>query len=259
MKTRTLILAGAGSFLLTSLTQLPASLSTRLLPASLPVQWETVSGSLWHGAASQVRVKGIEVGNLQWDIHGTALLKGRLAARLQGNLAQGGNFSGECSTGWGWQVVCIDTTLGGLPAQTLAPYLRTYLPLPPSGTLQAQLSNLTWQPGTLPLVNGHVAWQDAGVLITPQRFGNYTAILTAGEDNTQQASLASAPDAAFNLSGQVRVQNNGQYQANLVLKPGTGLDNGVRQSLSTFLGPPQADGSYPVEEQGKLPLAPPPP
>jgi general secretion pathway protein N len=252
MKKSTLIFTGVGSFLLTSLTQLPASLILTHLPADLAVQLQGISGSIWQGAAETVDIQNVQIRNLQWDIQTTALLRGRLAAQLRGSLAEGGQFEGNCGMTLAGAVHCTDLNVTALPAQTLTPYLQGAMIPPLSGNLQLQLASLDWAKPALPQINGHVEWQDAGIQMNPKRYGTYTAILSNGEDKVQQISLASAPGAAFTLNGNTTLQADGQYQTRLNLKPGNTINAATTQFLNSFVSPPQADGSYKIERQGKL-------
>ncbi len=253
MKTRTLILAGVSSFLLASLTQLPASLVLSKRPADSPVQLQGINGTLWQGGATTLSSQGVQIRNLQWDLHSSALLSGKLAADLRGELAQGGQFDGICSLNLAGTLQCTPLNISNLPAQALAPYLQSLMIPPLSGTFQANLSNLEWDQQTFPQLSGHGEWQGAGVQMMPQRFGTYTAIINSAENNAQRISLASAPDAAFALNGTITLQADGKYQSELNLKPGSSIDAGTKQFLASFIVPPQADGTFQIREQGQLP------
>lgn len=253
MKTRTLILAGTASFLLASLTQLPAKLVLAQLPADLPVQLQGIYGTLWQGGVTSLSAQGIQLNNLQWDLQTSALLKGQLAADLRGSLAQGGDIDGICNINLLGTLRCAPLNISNFPAQALAPYLQRLMIPPLSGTFQARLSNLEWDQQTPPKLSGDGEWREAGVQMLPQRYGNYTAIISGGDNDTQQVSLASAPEAAFGLSGTITLQANGQYQTQLDIKPGNSIDDGTKQFLTNFIVPPQADGTYQIREQGQLP------
>ena len=253
MKTRTLIIAGISSFLLASLTQLPASLVLSKLPADIPVQLQGINGTLWQGGAATLSSQGVQIQNLQWELHLSALLKGQLAADLRGTLAQGGQFDGICSINLAETLHCAPLNLSNLPAQALAPYLQSLMIPPLSGNFQANLSSLEWDQQTFPQLSGHGEWQEAGVQMLPQRYGNYTAIINSAANDAQQISLASAPDAAFSLNGTITLQANGQYKSELNLRPGSSIDEGTKQFLASFIVPPQPDGTFQIREQGKLP------
>jgi general secretion pathway protein N len=253
MKTRTLILAGTASFLLASLTQLPARLLVAQLPANLPVQLQGVSGTLWSGGAATLSVQGMQIHNLHWDLQTSALLSGQLAADMRGNVAQGGQFDGICSINLSNTVQCAPLNLSDFPAQALAPYLQRLMIPPLSGTFHANISTVTWDQVAFPQLSGHGEWREAGVQMLPQRYGTYTAVVSSGEQGAQQISLGSAPDAAFTLDGTITLQASGQYQTALNLKPGSTIDEGTKQFLGSFIVPPQPDGTFQIREQGRLP------
>lgn len=254
MKKRTLIILGLASFTLTSLTQLPARLLLPLLPANLPVQKEDVSGTVWAGGVSKLRVQNLQLSNLQWDLHPLALLKGQLAANIRGQLLPAGQFNGDCGIRLSGTLKCTALNVNELPATILTPYLSRFAIPPLSGTFQADLNNLEWDQQTLPAGSGNLVWQDAGIQLAPQNFGNYTAIINMGENDTRRISLASAPDAAFELNGNISVQANGQYQSSLNLKPGGSINNATKRFLPNILGRPQPDGSFRIQDQGQIPL-----
>ena len=251
MKKRTLFLAGFTSFILTSLTQVPAQLITERLQGKLPVDLQDVSGTLWQGSASSLTWQTTQLRNLQWAISFPALLKGQLAADLQAQLATGGKFAGTCGIGFTRQVQCHALTLNDIPAQSLAPYLQNFMLPELRGTFQADLEQLTLtQP--LPRASGKITWQDAGTQLAPQTFGTYTADLSEGDNASQQISLNSAPNAAFNASGQVNLQTDGSYHYTLNLKPDASVGADVKQFLDAAVGTAQTDGTYHLDKQGKL-------
>ena len=155
MKTRTLIIAGVSSFLLASLAQLPASLVLSKLPADIPVQLQGINGTLWAGGAASLSSQGVQIQNLQWELHGAPLLKGQLAADLRGTVGQGGQFDGICSINLGGTLRCTPLNISNLPATALAPYLQNLMIPPLSGNFQANLSSLEWDQQTFPQLSGH--------------------------------------------------------------------------------------------------------
>lgn len=251
MKTRTLILTGVVSFLLTSLTQLPAALLTERLPANLPLKLQGVAGSPWQGSASSLRWQNLQLQDVQWDWQFASLFKGELSAHLQGRW-QGGKLDGICSVGFSGNLQCHDMNLTDLPAQALTPYLQRFMVPPLRGQLQATLDTIVWDRQNLPQTSGRLEWQGAGIQMNPQSFGQYSAILTVDADKNQQISLTSAPDAAFGVDGQITLQANRQFQRDINIKPSKNVDAGVKQFLGMIGGVPQADGSYRLQQQGAL-------
>lgn len=253
MKKRFLIMAGATAFLLGSLTQLPARALLSVLPDNIPVAPEAITGTVWAGGISTLNWQSLRFTNLQWDLQPSAFLTGKLAADIRGNLLPTGQFNGRCSISLGGDISCIDLAVSDLPAKTVNPYLRSFMAPPLAGTFQLNLDQVEWDQQTLPRGGGKVEWQAAGIQLTPQRYGDYSAILSS-EDSTRQISLASAADAAFGLTGNVAVQESGEYRSNLNLKPRASVNDATKRFLQNMLGRPQPDGSFRIQDQGKIPL-----
>lgn len=250
MKTRTLIIAGVTSFLLTSLTQIPARLVTDRLPESLPAKLQGVSGSLWKGYANSLNAPNLQLRDIEWNLQLSSLFKGQITAELRGRLAQGGKVDGLCGMSFTGNVQCSNLNITDLPAQALSPFLQRLLVPPLRGQFQASLDSLNWDLENLPQGSGRVEWQEAGVQMAPQSFGQYSAILSLDADNNQQISLTSSPDATFALDGQITVKPERQYQTNINIKPSQNADPGAKQVLGFMGGKPQPDGSYRLEQQG---------
>jgi hypothetical protein len=61
-------------------TALPASIVTHFLPKGVEAQ--DLSGSIWHGAAGNVRALGRDIGGVEWRLHPLSLLRLQLRADL---------------------------------------------------------------------------------------------------------------------------------------------------------------------------------
>jgi len=252
MKKYPLILLGLGSFAVASLLYLPAELLASKLPASVPLHLGGVTGTVWEGAAQQVQWKNIQLRKLEWHFLPTHLLKAQLAASLQGQTADGADFDADCGIGIDRHIHCGTLNATALPVASLAPYLKMGMVANLTGTVQLTLNSLDWNRKTLPHASGRVEWQNAGSALQPNKpFGTYIATLSEGE-NQQHIELASAPDAAFDLSGQANVQADGQYQTSATLKPSPLADADTRTWLGMMLGAPQPDGSFHFADKGQL-------
>ncbi len=249
MKIRTLIIAGLVSFLLTSLTQIPARLVLGRLPDDLPLKLQGINGSLWEGSATSLRAQNLQLRDVQWNLQPTSLFKGQAAAKLKGNLPQGGDVEGVCGISFSGKVQCHDLLVNNLPANTLTPYLQSLLIPPLRGQFQANLDSLTWDRENPPQASGHIEWQEAGIQLDPNSYGQYSAILSMDADDSQQVSLTSAPDAAFSLDGRMTLQADRQYQLNINVKPGRNVQTGF---LGVIGAQQQPDGSFRIERQGSL-------
>lgn len=75
-----IVLIGLAAVLGVVIAVLPASIITRFLPPS--VHAEDFSGSIWHGAAGNIRVEARSAGAIEWHLHPAALLAMTVAADL---------------------------------------------------------------------------------------------------------------------------------------------------------------------------------
>ena len=255
MKKRVLVMAGIASFLITAVSQLPAHWVTQRAATLLPVTLQGVGGTLWQGSAHSVVWQNVRLRQVQWDFQALALLRGKAAVNVQAQWAAGGTLDAACALGVTGAVQCEQVKLTDIPAQSLAPYLQRYQIPPLRGQLQAALTDVAWARGSIPQANGTLTWQQAGITLSPQVFGDYNAVLTADEASGQQLTLSSAPDAALTLDGTGQLQPDGKYQLTLNLQPIPTAAAQLSQGLSWIAGAPQADGRYRLEKQGTLPLA----
>ncbi len=69
------------ALLAVALVALPAGLAAYALPAGL--QASDFSGTIWHGAAEHVRLRGRELGAVEWQLHPAALFTLELAADVR--------------------------------------------------------------------------------------------------------------------------------------------------------------------------------
>ncbi len=253
MKKRTLIIAGTLSFLLASLTQLPASLVLSKLPANLPVQLQGINGTLWQGGAASLNAQGLQINNLQWDLRLSPLLKGHLAADLRGNLAQGGQFDGICSINLGGTLHCNPLNITALPAQALTPYVQSLMIPPLSGTFQANLSSLEWDQQTLPQIKGTANGNKQASKWIPNAMARTAPLSATGKTIPSRSRWPPPPMPRLPCNGTVTLRRKRPIPKPVNLKPGNSIDAGTKQLLSSLLVPPQPDGSYQIRETGKLP------
>ncbi len=68
-------------FIAILVANLPASLAARWIPPT--VSFGSLNGTLWHGEADAVRVAGLDIERIEWQLHPLALLTGRLSAQVE--------------------------------------------------------------------------------------------------------------------------------------------------------------------------------
>lgn len=254
MKKRTLIALGLGSFLVASIPQLPARLLLSVIPENPFVNANTISGTLLQGALSNVRWQQWHISTAHWDLQPLSLLGGKVSAKIRGTLQPAGYFAGECGMGLGGSVQCTTLDIKQLPAKTLSPSLSKLRVPPLAGTFTATLNDVAWDRQGLPEGTGRIEWQGAGIQLTPQRFGDYAALLTTGDSGARVINLTSKAGAAFQLGGNVIVSDDGRYKTNLKVQASEQVNAATERFMQNILGQPQADGSFQLQKEGQLNL-----
>lgn len=167
MKPKRLLWLGIAGLFLFMLIRLPVGLFAGQLPQ--PWQLGEVSGSLWHGQATQLGTRGqLLLSGLRWDWQPGALLKGRLAWQVSAQHEQNRGHALLSVGAGGWRAEDVDAVLPLAPLLAGDPQLG---PLQIGGNLAVQahkLSQSEWDGVAATLSDAHSA-------VTPQAnpFGSY--------------------------------------------------------------------------------------
>lgn len=151
---------------------LPASLAGRLLPDT--VHAEDFSGSVWHGSAGSVTIRGRPAGGIEWRLHPLALLQMHIEADVRW-VMRGFVLDGTVSSSRG--TLTVREVTGGGPIEDLAD-----LGVPSGWHGQAQVqvreAGVQWADSTLQLRSAvgdlSVAHAAAMQLGDGADLGNYT-------------------------------------------------------------------------------------
>lgn len=248
--------------LLVLLATLPAHvawsyLQPRLQQRGVAVDLNSISGSVWNGAAKQAVVNGQVLGQLQWQIDALSLLT---APTVDVSLTDSGlNLVGELrnrSNG---------LEINNLRVQADAAWLAPALGIPaltPSGELKVDIVNLQMDPDGIPQTGvGQIQWLNAGVngMVNAQ-FGNYQIALqpistpnaapSAGISGTISDLDVATP---LSLTGRFDLQGR-NYQASVVLTPNSQHPsfNRAIESALQYIGQPNQSGGRLLTIQGQL-------
>jgi len=133
---RLLLGAGLACFVTFVVAFIPAHIITVFLPAN-GMRIGGISGTLWNGEVRLLEVAGLQVNHAQWDLHGLALLMGRVEATVEAESA-GGFAQGDIGLGLTGSIRVRDFTVAGPVAQ-----LTQLMNLPQSGgDLEVQITAL---------------------------------------------------------------------------------------------------------------------
>ena len=112
MKQRNLLIAtGVGCFLAFVVATVPARIMADLVPADVATLSDT-SGTLWNGSAQAVTVGGLQLTEVNWDLHVLSLLLGRLSLTLDAKWADG-FVQGDAAVGLTGSIRLRDVRLTG--------------------------------------------------------------------------------------------------------------------------------------------------
>ncbi len=244
-----LLLLGVVSWLLFLVITFPAGHAYRMVQERTEgISLAGVDGTLWSGSAELVRVQGITLRNVGWQIHLWPLLLGRTevalqirddALRLDGDL--GRTLGGE---------LYLKRLQGRLPVarvQQLTPYRVPAL----EGELRLEELELSAAEGVLRGLGGKVSWSDAVLIFgSPLELGGFTLQLQS-DDNGITGTLRDS-GGPLQAEGKLSLHPDGKYSFEGLFTPRDG--KGELATRMAMLGTPAESGGYRLSFSGRLPL-----
>lgn len=248
MKLIGLFLLGLLAFAVTIIWKFPAA---GVLPHVnlAPMVVSGVSGSVWRGAAASVVAPNAPqpVTNLRWRVLPQALLQASAGVQLDFDWAGGAGQADVVRS------VAGDITVSDATMQLPASSLEEYLPLPVAqfaGTLNAAVDTMIVVQNRLRTTTGKVIWRNAVVSgAVNAKLGQIT-VDVAPEGEAHLATLVNSA-GELDIKGDFRLEQNGEYRADIRIKPVPGTPRELESSLAA-LGRPASDGSYRVRNNGNI-------
>ncbi|HJT97091.1 MAG TPA: type II secretion system protein N [Rhodanobacteraceae bacterium] len=212
-----------------------------------PVVLSGVRGTLWNGHADGISVFGRDLGEIDWHMAKSALLRGRMSAdvRIQGtDVDAAGTVERE-----GAGVMTVRDVRFRFPAELFAPVLD--IPdLSLLGAISGVVSEATLRAGFIERATGNARWSEAGVSGAAEaRFADIVGEFagapnggiagTAHDDGTGNLAVAATFHAT--VSG---------FEAEARLSARNG-DTQVQEMLA-HVGEPQPDGSSKLVVRGGM-------
>ena len=225
----------------------PADIAYRWFATRLgPVTLTDLSGSIWHGHATSMRVFDHELGALDWNLSPWPLLKGDTVAQI--------TIKGVDTTAQGTLTRHADRQLEirdariQMPASVLDPAVGVG-DLTMRGRIEINLSQAHLRGAWIESADGEALWLDAAVAGAAQaRLSDLKATFVTMSDGGIAGELRDlgGPLAADGMFSAGR----GDYDAQLKLSARDG-DPHVLEAL-THVGEPQSDGSVLLKIRGHL-------
>lgn len=250
MKTRTLLWVGIGSFLAFLIATAPiATIYPRIAPANVPLQLNSLSGSVFVGSAGSVDYQGRTLAKpLNWTFSPLALIAAQLGFHVDGS-ADGLLFDGRVARTLGGNIVISSLTASGGLKGLLALSGDAQLPIdgdvgikldklilaaqfPKQADAELTIARLRWTLGRSPLLLGDFAVTvstEAGVIVAK-------VAPTAGP---------------LDVGGELRLNTDRSYEIDLKVKAKPEAEPAV-QNLVRTLGQPDTQGYYRIKSRAQL-------
>jgi general secretion pathway protein N len=230
------------AFAIILLVRLPASWFKGFVPADIACA--EISGTVWDGSCTGLAYHGAAVGNLAWELHPAALLRGKLAAFV--DLARGDDFiRGDIEVGRGSAYVGHD-----LQAQIpLDPPLLPELSSGFSGNVSVNLASLRVEKNVIAALEGQVETTSLYSKRDRVAIGGYSVTFPKAPAGSDPVGQVTSLDGPVDFQGTLK----------LTRAPGWVVEGKVRVKPETppelanqleYLGRPDADGTRPLSLEG---------
>ncbi|MBN1378629.1 MAG: type II secretion system protein N [Gammaproteobacteria bacterium] len=249
-----LIALGVIAFFVFLIATAPASIITGMVSRQAAVEFEAISGTVWHGQADKVVARGIVIGPVEWNLHPWYLLRGELAATLIiHNSAVTDDVSGSLWLAAGLPGVLkirdADVSIDASWAST-----RAAIPIAARGKMLIKIDRLQIRRDTLPEISATVSWQNAGVSF-PQNYGLGTYNIEIQHEPADKPERVVAnisdQDSLLHITGQAQFNQSGQYELDIRLSADATAPADIARVLP-LLGTPADDGSVHIQRNGLL-------
>ena len=244
------------AFVVTVVWKFPAA---GVLPhvSTHPVAVAGVSGSFWSGSAQQVQLPNpaLLANNVKWRFQPAALMSGNTAANLDFDIL-GGSGNGNVAR----SITSGDVTVTDGSFRMPAVNLGQFLPLPIvdfGGNLVADIETLELQNNLLKSTRSTVIWRNAEVTGALQAaLGQVVVDVVPQPIDGKPAHIAtlSSKDGDLELDGEVQIDINGNYRADIKLKPTATANQGLTGALGSLgsIAGRESDGSYRIRNNGNI-------
>lgn len=241
---------GVGTFLFFLITATPAAFVLNFLPQRDDYSIQGVSGSLWDGRFERVRISGLGLGPVDWQLRASRLLLARADADVSVGLG-GGRISGRVIADRGGEVRIPEVTGQQIALSRLAP-LFDQPPERVGGETGFQLRGLHLRNGRPVAGHGDVRVFDLGLnMMGRHELGTYTGQLE-GSEGQFELDFGDVGEGPFELSGSVDFRvDSARYELDGRIRPRESASDNLSGALR-YLGEPNEEGFYQLEANGQL-------
>ncbi|KQB02922.1 general secretion pathway protein GspN [Vibrio metoecus] len=230
---------------------LPAQVVLKPLPLPEGLELNGVEGTLWQGKSAQVRWQGMNFGDLNWDLHLSALLMAQLEADVRFGRGSNMQLRGKGVLGMGINGPYAQNFLLSLPASQAVPWLPLPFPLMAQGQLELTVQQYRFGDPYCQQATGNLVWSAAQVEspLGALDLGTVVSDFSCQESvlNLQGGQKTAQVSSEFTLN----LQPDSRYQAQAWFKPEAGFPESLNEPLK-WLPQPDGQGRYPFNQQGQL-------
>ncbi|WMN58768.1 type II secretion system protein N [Pseudoalteromonas xiamenensis] len=248
--TLTLTLIFLVSFVLFVFWQLPATIAIQLSAPLLPptIQFGQLSGSVWEGHVTEIRVQQMTLKNVYWDITPAALFTGRLQLNVKvGNARDKDEISGHGDIALNVfnQHVTLDDAVLRFSVEQAMGHVTLPLPVEAKGRVLLNVSHFSMGTPYCEALVGDIRTPNIDV----KGLNNWFSIgeLEGGLDcKSGNIAITVSPDNKLGLQADALLSQNLQFNVNGKIKPDASLPKEVHDAVK-FLGRADSDGYYPIK------------
>ena len=240
-------LAGVAAYLLILVFTLPADHAVKWLKRhTVGLDLQTVSGTLFSGKARLVVIRGLQLGPVTWSLRPLPLLLARLEYRFA---LKDPSFRGTGVVGAGLNGhVYLHELQAELKPDSLVNHFSP-LPVQTTGDVTLLIDSMDFVDGFARELSGHVDWSDARIIEPVAMSLGHVEASMHSDGGTIICDLSGSGDTA--LSGDFSLTQEGDYQLDLLLTPGTEVSPDIVDGLKTF-GQARPGGAYLITDSGRL-------
>jgi len=248
IRSRHYIVVGVVAYLAFLLLSVPAAPVIGLFKDRLPVTITNISGTLWSGKASIVITNKLILNNAQWSFLPSRMLLAKIAFDVDADL-NNNPLQSRISAGMNGNL-SIDDLSTQLSAVDIASML--VLPLGElSGEFLLKIKHATFQPGSVPTVDGAISWNGAAVTIAETASLGNVSILVSESDASPLTAYITNKGGQLALNGNLTTDETGLYTLRLSMKPNASASDNLINSLGLF-AKKQRSGEFILVNNGNL-------
>jgi len=242
-----LVLVMYGFFLITTL---PASVVFSLISLPKNITLTSSSGTIWSGKVRLLRISGIELGSVNWELHPFNLLLGELSADLSiKNRNQ--YIKSEINISPSGKIA-LEETRFQVELSSLAP-LTYGMPVSYSGTASGYFPVSFFYKNNYVGLNGKLSLSNIEMISPqPQYFGDFMVDFRAEKEGATSGHIKDVKDAntELNVDGKLKLTKKGQLNVSAKLSA-RAKDSSLDQMLS-FFGRKDENGSVQLNNSVNL-------